>query len=499
MTPMTSKKFETSIVNLQQLQQFKFVIPTYQRPYVWGDEQIDKFLSDFYKSYQLDYTADYFIGTILTKENGETAELIDGQQRFTTLWLTAFVFAQKNAGTNLEKFLKDNDNALKLTFEIRSEVGDYFKMLLEKDKSGLIRVIGTETIEKFPYLKNIAEALVKIKDLIDKVDEIDLKGFGDYIYEKVYFIKNATPEKIDLNKLFSTINSAGVQLEQTDIIKANLLKLIDEKVMFGKIWEVCENMNNFFERNVRDSFPGFSFSNVNLSNLVPFSKAVFDPNSEDVSSGDNPVFSINQLHGIAAQDYSKYVNKEVSEASRSSEDLYCRSIINFGQLLLHTYRLHLNEEKLPDFKGTFHVNRLIEIFSSLQERNDPNEIKRFFLLLWKVRFLFDKYVIKWITDGDTKAEHLELMNISKIPEQYYSRSKFEKCEMLMLQSVLYFTGDYSRQYWLTPYLSYLMKSHANLGGNEKIHLRVLKILIISSHLIRNPLIKLPRLNLLVKG
>jgi hypothetical protein len=110
-------------------------------------------------------------------------------------------------------------------------------------------------LTKFPYLKNIAKALVTINGIIELIDDEKLKDFGDYIYTKVKLIKNTTPEKIDLNKLFSTINSAGVQLEQTDIIKANLLYLIDEKVLYSKIWEACENTNNFFERTVRDSFP----------------------------------------------------------------------------------------------------------------------------------------------------------------------------------------------------------------------------------------------------
>ena len=79
-----NKKFSTSIVNLEQLQKFKFTIPTYQRPYVWGEEQIEKLLGDFYKTYLNNNEEDYFIGTILTKENGVEAELIDGQQRFTT-------------------------------------------------------------------------------------------------------------------------------------------------------------------------------------------------------------------------------------------------------------------------------------------------------------------------------------------------------------------------------------------------------------------------------
>lgn len=66
-------------------------------------------------------------------------------------------------------------------------------------------------------------------------------------------------------------------------------------------------------------------------------------------------------------------------------------------------------------------------------------------------------------DVDTKSESLELMNFNRNQDSYYSRSKYDKSASMMLQSVLYFTGDYLRQYWLTPYLSYLVDYHQNLS------------------------------------
>lgn len=473
---MDNKIFNTSIVNLAELQKFSFTIPTYQRPYVWGDEQIEKLLGDFYKSFQHNKDEDYYIGTILTNENGKEAELIDGQQRFTTLWLTAFVFSRNNKNSEIEKFLTNADDTLKMNFEIRTEVEDYFKNLLEKDKDEEIKIIESSEIEKFPYLKNIAKALVTINGIIQSIADEDLKIFGNYIYTKVKLIKNTTPLKIDLNKLFSTINSAGVQLEQTDIVKANLLKCIDEKVLYSKIWEACENTNNFFERNVRDSFPKTDWAKVDLCKLNEFDKTTFqfEDISSDVNSETNGlIFTINEL---TFEDCEPYIEskKEVLDEERKSEEVFCRSIINFGQLLLHTYRLHLRNEGMPDFEGTFHVNRLIEIFKPFEERNDSSEIKRFFVLLWKVRFIFDKYVVKWISDVDTKTEQLELVNINKNSENYYTRTKYKKSNVLMLQSVMYFTGDYLRQFWLTSYLGYLLENHNNLEANSDAHLNRLE-------------------------
>jgi hypothetical protein len=131
----------------------------------------------------------------------------------------------------------------------------------------------------------------------------------------------------------------------------------------------------------------------------------------------------------------------------------------------------LKEEGKPDFEGTFHVNRLIEVFSTLKE---PNEVKRFIDRLWKVRYLFDKYIIKWISDNNTKTESLELLNINKNTEHYYTRTPYEKSAVLMLQSVLYFTGDYLRQFWLTPFLYILLKNHQDKSANDSYVLNALE-------------------------
>lgn len=474
---MVNKMFGTAIVNIEKLQKLSFTIPTYQRPYVWGEEQIIKLLGDFYKSFLHNRNEDYYIGTILTKESETEAELIDGQQRFTTIWLTAFVVSRKHKNSEIEKFLKNENGTLKINFEIRTEVESYFNNLLDKDIDEDIKIIQTNEIEKYPYLKNIAKALVTINGFIESIPDIDLKSFGDYVYTKVLLIKNSTPKNIDLNKLFSTINSAGVQLEQTDIIKANLLKCLDEKVLYSKIWEACENTNNFFERNIRDSFPKTDWAKINLCDYNEFDKNVFlieDCHPETINTQNiSHIFTIDNLALEIIEPYSEN-KKDISDEERDSEEVFCRSIINFGQLLLHTYRLHLRSEGFSDFEGTFHVNRLIEIFKPLEERNNPVEIKRFFLLLWKVRYLFDKYVIKWVSDVDTKIEQLELLNINRNSSNYYSRSRYAKSNMLMLQSVLYFTGDYLRQFWLTSYLGYLLQNHNNLDANHVIHLEKLE-------------------------
>ncbi|MDP8052182.1 DUF262 domain-containing HNH endonuclease family protein [Pasteurella atlantica] len=463
-------KFNTEVLCLEDIVNYSFSIPTYQRPYVWEDEQIKKIIDDFYTAFESNKESKYYISTLITQDDNETknSELIDGQQRFTTLWLISLAISKLTTGSKIEAFLKKDDD-IRLSFAIRTEVYEYLKSTLKNDGENQIKYDNKNPLP--PYLKNIVKALTSIENYLEDhlgEDHKKLKEFGDFIYTKVYFIKNTVPQNTDLNKLFSTINNSGVQLEQTDIVKANLLKNIDDKVLYSRIWETCENMHNFFERNARSSFPNSDWKEIDLTTTYAFSSKKFKYITSNINEKTD-TFSFEKYNTKEIIDYS--FNKKLSETeeNRESTEVYCRSIINFGQLLLHTYRLHLKIEKLSDIDGNFHTNRLIEIFTEMIKRNNTDEIKRFFHLLWEVRYLFDKYVIKWFSDTNTKTETLELLNFSRNSDGYYTRTPYETSKSLMLQSVLYFTSDYLRQYWLSSYLDHLYYKNNNSSptGNEK--------------------------------
>lgn len=466
-------KFTTKIVSLSTLNNYSFIIPTYQRPYVWGEEQIKKLLDDVLLSFTTNKESIYYISTFLTKEVGDKAELIDGQQRFTTLWLIALVLSEMTSNNSeISTFLKKGDE-LRLSFEIRDEIKNYLKALLKKESTS--KFLNEHFIKKHPYLENIAEALSTIKGYFLQLSEdYNLNEFGNYIYTNVKLVKNTTPTNTDLNKLFTTINSAGIQLEQTDIIKARLLNLIkDEKIKFSRIWESCENMNNYFERNVRQAFP--NWKSFNFKKPFDFNDNLFQHNEDVIVTNPKDIFSIDDLleHDYETVNINTDIKSNQTEEINENE-VYCRSIINFSQLLLHIYRIHLFKEGKTDFSEEFHSKNCIAIFNEMIKRNNTEEIKRFFKLLWKVRFVFDIYIIKWVTNIENKTEQLELMNINSNTDGYYSRTKYEPSSNLMLQSMLYFTGDYLRQYWLTPYLNYLLQDFDNVAPTNNSHLEYLE-------------------------
>ena len=63
----------------------KYIIPLYQRNYAWGKEQIEALIQDIYEAYK-NQSSNYYIGSlvVLRRHNGDY-EVIDGQQRLTTL------------------------------------------------------------------------------------------------------------------------------------------------------------------------------------------------------------------------------------------------------------------------------------------------------------------------------------------------------------------------------------------------------------------------------
>jgi uncharacterized protein with ParB-like and HNH nuclease domain len=456
---INSNIFTTDVISISKVNNVLFCIPTYQRPYVWEEEQISKLLSDCLNSFKTNPSKPYYLGTILTDNKPKATELIDGQQRFTTLWLLAFSFSYLGIESELESFLKYEDK-LRLDFEIRTEIKEYFELLLKHPNEALNKYSEKEIIAK-PYLKNIVEAITIIKGILNQIKrEIDLTAFGNYIYHNVLLVNNTTPQNIDLNKLFATINNSGIQLEQTDIVKANLLKKItSQKVLFSKIWESCENMDDYFERNVRKIFNTSNWRKLQKEEFYEFDETKFTFENKAESHSLSKGYLISQIAKKEVEQFVEITNS-LFENEKSSE-INCRSIINFGQLLLHTFRIYLFTNKENDFEGTFHVNRLITVFKYFENASEQ-DVKDFILLLWKVRAVFDFHIIKWITDLDSKEEHLELTTVYRHDQRadysYFGRDVVKKSEELMLQSVLYFTGDYLRQFWLTPYLYHLIEN-----------------------------------------
>jgi len=515
-------EFESVLSSIKSPAQFVidktlFSIPSYQRPYVWPDDAIKSLFDGIYGAYKENPNGSYYVGTILTaKSNNGTFELIDGQQRSTSLMLLALACKKKGIDTELTKLIcteticeinNKPKQKLRLVFNIRDQVEAYLgHMAGISDYDN--KFPGEAEIDENPYLKRLAGGLATFENLLDQIihddncrvckngiikkkeNNCEQQNFANYVYNNVHMVNNIIPRSTDLNKLFATMNNSGIQLEQADILKSLLFKNIKtNKATYNAIWQACENMDNYFERNIRQVFPNTQWNSLKPSDFSMFDDKLFKLKFDDTSNADKYLKNGNDSQEENAQkglkiseiiqqaDSNSKVGENKSDKNKIKPDVYCTSIISFPQLLLHAYRIYLNEKGADDFISRFHPEQLINTFKLFTQNEIDNEIdiKDFIKCLWKVRYAFDTWVVKWVEKVDEDEEQLILCNTNgpflSNDKYYFNRKPLPHSKLSLLQMVRYFTADRSAQYWLTSFLGWLVK---NSTANEEAVLVVLE-------------------------
>ncbi|CAG19297.1 DUF262 domain-containing protein [Photobacterium profundum] len=465
-------------------EQALFTIPSYQRPFVWSDEAIKSLFDDLFSAFE-SKQPHYYVGTILTaKRPGQVLELIDGQQRTTSLMLFALACKKKEINTQLTKLICAEhlqEETLRLSFKIRTQVEAYLGHMAGLENYENQYPSDTE-IENNPYLKRLAAGLATFENLLDQIpfpdstDQDDTAqgnnnrrssltdkqaAFADYVYSSMHMVENRIPTSTDLNQLFATMNNSGVQLEQADILKSLLLKNIEtDKATYNTIWQACENMDNYFERNVRKVFPNTNWAKMQNSDFAQYDAGIFNFDKADEDEKPLQGMTIAEIMASVDNRSGSQANNKYRDVEEETREVYCHSIISFPQLLLHTYRIYLQKYGFDDFVPRFHSDQLIATFEPLLN-SDEEQIKQFFQLLWQVRFAFDLWIVKWVEKADEVEEQLLLCSVNgsySNNNYYFSRSPLEHSNISMLQMVRHFTADRNAQYWLTPFLGWLVEN-----------------------------------------
>lgn len=442
---------------------FSFEIPIYQRLYVWKDEQVKILLDDLYESFKSNKDI-FYLGNVLVVENSNDKhfDLIDGQQRFTTLWMFSIVYKEA-----MESFIYKNGD-FRLNFSIRDEVKNFFNSFL-MDKNINLKID-----------ENISKALVEIKNYFQNKNK-DIFEFTKFLMQKVQLLFTIVPKETDLNKLFELINNRGVQLQHHEILKAKILKNIsvNERLKYSNLWDSCSYMDNYVEKNLRD------IAKVKISQIFSNEKSKKDAEPLAVAEEVLKLIKNTKLTEFKPLSLEQILkdNKNISETVEDNldeSDSNVRSIITFSMLLQHTLRIYLIEDGKKEFKDIQKIldKELLNIFDSyfFCDSNNEKDVKYFIELLWRIRYMFDKYIIKWV---ETEEGKIHLINQLYLAKNEKSNSKSlvrrepEANEgVALLQSMLYHSQQLTTHYWLTPYLYYLCLN----GGNNKKHYEYLRYL-----------------------
>jgi hypothetical protein len=236
--------------------EFEYVIPTYQRPYAWTVDQASELFDDLFDFFNEENDEGYFLGSIvLIKEEGvPLSEVIDGQQRLTTLTILLSIIASETNGedrTQLLKYIVEPGNkfeglSAKPRLTLRERDKDFFAEYIQALQLDTLLALSDAELEKDESKLNIkknADLLRKSVQMRFGNEPEKLLRFVTFLLQRCFLVAVSTPSQQSAFRVFSVMNSRGLDLQTTDIIKADMIGKItnqESRENYNQRWEDME-------------------------------------------------------------------------------------------------------------------------------------------------------------------------------------------------------------------------------------------------------------------
>ena len=229
----------------------KFLIPEYQRPYAWTDDQVLTLFEDLVEYTNNQNESSYFLGCIVSFSNeNKEQEIIDGQQRITTLFLLLRAIHRKlqkmSDSKEKDNFIRQIEPAIWKIDELTS-VADYGSVLIESKvfeveyNQILENILKTGEVEdksKDRYSLNY-KLLIKLLDEYANNEPLNFYKFTNNVLNKTIVLPIKADTQETALTIFSTLNDRGLPLSDADIFKAKIYNKLNEenKAKFVEEWK----------------------------------------------------------------------------------------------------------------------------------------------------------------------------------------------------------------------------------------------------------------------
>lgn len=417
-TTMSNNTPELNFYNIKDLlNKDSYVIPMYQRNYAWADQEINQLIDDV-----LDYQTkgsnndNYYIGTLVVyKQKDGSYEVIDGQQRLTTLSLLAIYLKNESDESVLSWYQTDN---LNLSFECRDKSTYTLQALFNKTLSNNGKHLANKQEDKInPAILNGYKIIEKTLKSKVKERNTTLKAFSDYVSTNIKILRVEVPEHTDLNHYFEVMNNRGEQLEKHEILKSKLLSAVQNDsqltTVINTVWEGVSNMEKYiqtaFNTNLRTKIFGEDWKEFKLLSFDDLTKCfVEDKLEKDSQRKEQKIEATDEdqlMSILQVLSSNKRFSTEDDEQGDDSERF--RSVINFPSFLMQVLRVYIHGKKQikPVVLAEGHAKEVESKTISLDDKalldefeshilNDAATVKDFIFYLLKCKFFFDKYIIK---------------------------------------------------------------------------------------------------------
>ncbi len=313
-------KEELTIKTVNELLDVELMIPEYQRPYRWTTKSSSILLSDIYEAFNTNIP-EYRIGSVVLHKHDGKYDVVDGQQRLTTLSIIFYVLKEGN-------FLSDMDKNRKPS-------------LLRQEYSANSNVA---IVQNYEVVKS------KIKNIADNGY---IQRFTKYLLNNCTFVNIVTDCQQEAFQFFDSQNSRGKALAPHDLLKSYHLREMNDEPETYKIelinkWENTDqsSLENLFSENLYPLVRWFK-----TKDGLYYSSDKID-NFKGIKKGNNYNFSIyNRAANLFIEKFNLEKNYELVSASSLNQFQLTQPIIagkNFFNYSLHYLKLLEKVKNLAD-------------------------------------------------------------------------------------------------------------------------------------------------------
>lgn len=233
---------------------YVFRIPDYQRPYSWTTEQARELFEDLYgcvsaNSGPVASMPAYFLGSIvLIKGDAPAADVVDGQQRLTTLTLLLSAL-RANMPPGLRPLITNRiyeqgdrfagtQDRFRLT--LRDRDAEFFQKYVQRE-DGFQNLLQLDSALPDSQ-RNLRDNALHFQEQINELNSAEREALVGFIIQQCYLVVVATPDQDSAYRIFSVLNSRGLDLSATDILKAKIIGALPEaqRESYTKKWEDAE-------------------------------------------------------------------------------------------------------------------------------------------------------------------------------------------------------------------------------------------------------------------
>ncbi len=235
--------------------EFEFVIPEYQRPYAWGGEQTRQLLDDLMAALERDTDEPYFLGSLvlIKEQDSQVSEVVDGQQRLTTLTILLAVMRDQVTDPELRRHIHKlveepavawADTPARPRLKLRPKDASFFRKFVQT--VGATDTLIDELSE--PSLENDSQKAIRdnarsLRDEISRWAPEKLTALFKMLGARTFVVTVTTPDLNSAYRIFSVMNARGLPLTPPDIFKATIMGAIpsaEERGQYAVTWEDLE-------------------------------------------------------------------------------------------------------------------------------------------------------------------------------------------------------------------------------------------------------------------